>query len=91
MAGFATFALAHLPKLSRHFASADFVQWLAAQESIDVDGAKRWLIWGDRLADEAEMKLNWARERGLVDEARLSALQGAYAGNDPDTETIDGS
>jgi len=88
MVGFATFALAHLPNLSHHFDSSDFLQWLAAHESIDVEGAKRWLIWGDRLADEAEMKLNWARERGLVNEARLSALQGAYTGNDPDTETI---
>lgn len=89
MASFAEFALARLPKLSRRFAAGPFRRWLAGQESLEVDGVQRWLIWGDRLADEAEMKLNWARVQGLVDEVRLAALQSEYAGNDPDTEMID--
>ncbi len=91
MAGFAEFALARMPQLARRLDQADVARWLARQDSLDVDGAKRWLIWGDRLAGKAEMTLNWARQRGLVDEARLAALQDEYASGDPDTELIEAS
>ncbi len=85
---FAGFALARLPKLARRLARRDVARWLAGQESLLVDGERRWLIWGDRLADEAEMKLNWASAQGLVEPAVLAALQQEYGRDDPDTEAV---
>jgi hypothetical protein len=85
---FAQFALSRLPGLARRLARRDVARWLAGQDGLLVDGERRWLIWGDRLVDEAEMKLDWARSRGLVDEAVLAALQNDYGCNDPDVEAI---
>lgn len=89
MPSFAEFALARMPELARRLARQDVDQWLAAQQHLDVDGAKRWLIWGDRLADEAEMRLGWARERGLVDLAELARLEREYGTQDPDVEAVE--
>lgn len=89
MPSFAEFALARMPKLAKRLARKDVSNWLAAQQSLDVDGSKRWLIWGDRLADEAEMKLNWARERGLIDLALLAGLEQEYGTQDPDVEAVE--
>ena len=85
---FAKFVLERLPELAERLRNDEFVKWLAKQEGLDVDGAKRWLIWGDRLADEPEMKLNWAREHGLIDEASVQALQAEFAPDDPNVEAI---
>jgi hypothetical protein len=89
MASFAEFALARLPRLARRLAHKDVNQWLALQPSLDVDGARRWLVWGDRLADEAEMRLDWARERGLVDPVVLARLEQEYGTQDPDVEAVE--
>lgn len=89
MPSFAEFALARMPKLARRLARADVAKWLAAQDRLEVDGERRWLIWGDRLVDEAEMKLGWARENGLVDEAELARLERDYGMPDADVEAID--
>ena len=89
VASFAEFVLARMPELAKRLRGGEFAKWLASQDSLDVDGAKRWLIWGDRLVDEAEMKLNWAREHGLIDEARVQALQADYSSGDPDVEAIE--
>ena len=86
---FAAFALQRLPGLAARLAGADVAGWLDAQDSVEVDGERLWIVDGDRLIDEAEAKLRWARERGLVDQARLARLQAEYGGDDPDTETID--
>ena len=88
-ASFSEFVLMQMPELAKRLRGGDFAKWLATQDRLDVDGAKRWLIWGDRLADEPEMKLNWAREHGLIDEAKLRALQANYAPGDPDVEAIE--
>jgi hypothetical protein len=89
MPSFAEFALARLPGLSRKLRGADFTRWLAGHERLEVESAPRWLVWGDRLADEAEMQLEWARGEGLVDPARLHALEAEYRRDDPDVETIE--
>ena len=89
VASFAEFVLERMPELAKRLCGGEFAKWLASQDRLDVDGAKRWLIWGDRLADEAEMKLNWAREHGLIDEASVLALQADYAPGDPDVEAIE--
>lgn len=89
MPGFATFALARMPELAAWLARSEVRAWLDAQESFVVDGERRWLIWGDRLADEAEMKLDWARRHDLVDEARLAALQDEFNRQIPDIEVVD--
>lgn len=39
--------------------------WLERQK-VEVDGHVRFVIGGDRLADESEAMLNFAFERGLV-------------------------
>lgn len=89
VASFAEFVLERMPELAKRLRGGAFAKWLASQESLDVDGGKRWLIWGDRLADEAEMKVNWAREHGLIDEAKVQELQANYSSDDPDVEAID--
>lgn len=89
MPSFAEFALARLPKLAKRLARPDVAKWLATQEAVEVDGARRWLIWGDRLVDEAEMKLGWAQEQGLVDTAELARLEREYGMPNPDVDTIE--
>jgi hypothetical protein len=89
MPSFAEFALARLPKLAQRLARKDVSDWLAAQESLLVDGQRRWLIWGDRLADEAEMKLDWARERRLIDPVALARLELKYGALPPDSEAVE--
>lgn len=89
MPSFAEFALARMPKLAKRLARADFAKWLAAQDGLKVDGEQRWLIWGDRLVDEAEMKLDWAREKGLVDAAEMARLEREYGMPNPDVDTIE--
>lgn len=89
MPSFAEFALARMPKLARRLAGPDVAKWLAAQDEVMVDGERRWLIWGDRLVDEAEMKLDWARQKGLVDEAELARLEREYGMPNPDVDTIE--
>ena len=86
---FARFALARLPLLARRLARRDVADWLMRQDSLMVDGERRWLIWGDRLVDEAEMKLDWARARGLVAADVLDVLQAEYGRDDPDTEAVE--
>ena len=88
-ASFAAFVLERMPELASRLNGEDFARWLDQQDRLDVDGAERWLIWGDRLADEPEMKLNWAREHGLIDEATVHALQAEYLPGDPDVEAIE--
>jgi hypothetical protein len=85
---FAEFALARLPGLARRLDKGDVVRWLAGQDSLLLDGTKRWIADGDRLRDEAEMKLDWARRNGLIDEVALAALQDEYGRNNPDTEAV---
>ena len=89
MPSFAEFALERLPGLTSKLRGKDFARWLATHERLEVEGAARWLTGGDRLADEAEMKLEWARNHGLVDPARLAALEAEYRRDDPYTETVD--
>ncbi|PXA83605.1 hypothetical protein DMC47_42945 [Nostoc sp. 3335mG] len=86
---FAAFALQHMPQLAVRLAGSDVEGWLEAQDFVDVDGERFWIVDGDRLIDAAEAKLRWAREHGLVDDARLAALQAEYHHDDPDTETIE--
>ena len=89
MPSFAEYALERMPELARKLRATDVADWLAKHERLEVEGAVRWLTDGDRLADEAEMKLEWARNHGLVDPARLAALQAEYRRDDPYTETVD--
>lgn len=89
MLSFAEFALARMPKLASRLALPDVAEWLAAQDEVTVDGERRWLIWGDRLADEAEMKLGWARENGLVDETELARVEREYGMPNPDVDTVE--
>jgi hypothetical protein len=86
---FAQFALSRLPKLASRLARRDVVDWLTGQESLMVDGERRWLILGDRLADADEMKLDWARARGLIAADELNGLQAEYGRDDPDTEAVE--
>jgi hypothetical protein len=89
MPSFAEFVLVRMPKLARRLARKDVSAWLAGQDCLLVDGQRRWLIWGDRLVDEAEMKLGWARDRGLVDPVRLTRLEREYGMPDADVEAIE--
>jgi hypothetical protein len=86
---FARFVLEKLPQLAERLGRNDVTDWLAAQDSVEVDGQRMWISGGDRLLDEAEMKLDWARARGLVDEAAIRRLQGEYRSDDSDTVAID--
>jgi hypothetical protein len=86
---FARFVLEKLPELAARLGREDVTDWLAAQDSVEVDGERMWISGGDRLLDEAEMKLDWARARGLVDEAEIQRLQGEYRSGDSDTVAID--
>lgn len=89
MPSFAEFALARMPELARRLGHKDVTDWLAGQERLEIDGETRWLIWGDRMADEAEMKLEWARECGLVDPAELARLQDEYGLQNSDVEAVE--
>jgi hypothetical protein len=82
-----SFAAFVLQKISLP-AGSEVDAWLDAQDSVEVDGERFWIVDGDRLIDEAEARLRWARERGLVDERRLAALRAEYGRDDPDTELI---
>jgi hypothetical protein len=86
---FARFVLETLPALGQRLDRKEVTDWLAAQDSVEVDGERMWISGGDRLLDEAEMKLDWARAHGLVDEAEIQRLQGQYRSNDSDTVAID--
>ena len=87
--GFAEFALAQRPRLARRLQRPDAVAWLDAQASVEVNGERRWIVGGDQLVDEAEAKLRFARDHGLVEDADLRALQAQFGDGDrnPDTET----
>ncbi len=86
---FATFVLERLPELRRRLAEPDATRWLATQDSVDIDGERMWIVGGDRLIDEAEAKLEWARGHGLVDEAVIQRLQAEYPSADSSTIAID--
>jgi hypothetical protein len=86
---FARFVLARLPDLAERLGRADVKDWLESRDSVEVDGERMWISGGDRLLDEAEMKLDWARGRGLVDEAAVRRLQSEYRSDDSDTVAID--
>lgn len=85
---FAAFALERLPALARRLRRPDAERWLAAQESVTVDGERLWITGGDRLVDEAEAKLDWARAQGLVSEAELAALSAEWRGGSGDADTV---
>lgn len=87
---FAAYALARLPALSERLRRPDVERWLAGEDSVVVDGERLWILGGDRLGDEAEAKLDWARARGVVAEAELDALRAEWRGSgDDDTVAID--
>jgi hypothetical protein len=86
---FARFVLETLPALGQRLDRKEVTDWLAAQDSVEVDGERMWISGGDRLLDEAEMKLDWARARGLVDEAAVRRLQSEYRSSDSETVAID--
>lgn len=88
---FARYALDRMPELAKRLGQPDVAQWLEAQDTVDLDGRRMWVLGGDRLADEAEAKLDWALRHKLVDEARLSALQSEYPGENDDTIAVDPS
>lgn len=88
---FARFALDRMPELAARLGKKDVALWLEAQDSLDMDGRRMWVLAGDRLADEAEAKLDWALRHKLVDEARLRALQSEYRGESSDTIAVDPS
>jgi hypothetical protein len=86
---FARFVLERLPELAERLGRSDATEWLETQGSVELDGERMWISGGDRLLDEAEMKLDWARGRGLVDEAAVRRLQSEYRSDDSDTVAID--
>lgn len=86
---FARYALDRMPELAKRLGEKDVEQWLEAQDTVDLDGRPMWVLGGDRLADEAEAKLDWALRHRLVDEARLRTLQSEYPGENDDTIAVD--
>lgn len=64
-------------------ADPEFIKWLARQKTVTVDGRKLYLVGGDRLADEGELKLGWAVERGVADAAAVETAQREITGDDP--------
>lgn len=86
---FARFVLERLPDLATRLRQPDVAGWLASQDSVEVDGERMWISGGDRLLDEAEMKLEWARGHGLVDETRIRRLQAEHRSDDSGTIAID--
>lgn len=87
--GFAAFVLERRPDLARRLGEPDAERWLASTDSVVVDGERLWIVGGDQLVGEAEAKLGWARERGLVSEEELRTLEEEWGKCDPDTETVD--
>lgn len=86
---FARFVLERLPELAERLGRPDATGWLETQGSVELDGERMWISGGDRLLDEAEMKLGWARDHRLVDEAAIQRLQAEYRSDDSDTVAID--
>lgn len=58
--------LASLPGLEQRLRGAGVEAWLGEQPRIEVEGRTYVIIGGDRRASEAEAKLAFAVERGLV-------------------------
>jgi hypothetical protein len=82
---FAAFAFARLGDLrDRVRGSREFGRWLATHPVVDVDGERFYVTGGDRLSDEQEMQLTWARDRHEVDESTIQRLQAEYAAEDRD-------
>ena len=64
--------LVSLPGLEDRLERANVAKWLEEQRSVVVDGRRFFVLGGDRLAGEAEAKLFFARERGLVSDEQVS-------------------
>lgn len=56
--------------LEARLRDAGVAAWLERQK-VEVEGRARFVIAGDRLADESEAMLNFALERGLVTNEEL--------------------
>jgi len=85
---FAGFVLDRMPELARRLDQPDVAASLASRESVELDGRRMWISGGDRLIDEAEAKLEWALDHGLVDGAQLGRLQEEYGGGGEESDTI---
>jgi hypothetical protein len=80
--------LSSLPGLKDRLDQADVERWLKEQKRVEVEGQSLVVLHGDRLASEAEAKLTFALERGLVapDDVRSAA---AALPLQPGTEAVE--
>lgn len=46
--------------------SPDFQNWVSKLPSIEVDGEKLYLPWGDVPMDKDQVAYVWARDKGLI-------------------------
>lgn len=82
--------LASIPRLEDRLARAGVDQWLAAQPTVTVEGRRYFVLGGDRMAGEAEAKLFFAFQRGLVSDVEVSrAAADADSSLPPDVEAVD--
>ncbi len=83
---FAGFVLDRLDWLAGRLAEPEVMEWLNGQESAEIDGRRMWLTGGDRWVDENEMKLDYARHNGWIDEATIAQLYDRYPLPGPEVE-----
>jgi len=61
--------------------SSEFQAWLRPYKTVVIDGTKFYIVGGDMLRDFDEMILDWARDRGLIDQRTIDELHRSERGN----------